>query len=141
MARKPYLIFDRLPLGQSTTLADCTPIPVGTGGHLDLSVDVGNAAGAASADAPVGAWQLWTSTGFKDDDNASYRPVQLAQLDTALVALGPTGNNAVISRTLSMRGVPGRWAKLLYVRSTGGSATIAASTAARARVTVTVDDA
>lgn len=141
MSRKPYLVFERLPLGQTTELVDCTPVPVGMGGHLDLSVDIANAAGAAPSDAPVGTWQLWTSTGFKSDDDANYKPIELAQLTQALTALNPTGNNAVVSKTLTMRGVPGKWVKVRYIRSTGGSATIAASTAARARVSVTVDDA
>lgn len=141
MARKPTIVLQNLPLGQSSALTDCTAVVIGPGGHLDIDVDIDNGAGGAPADAPVGTWQLWTCSGAEGTAETAtrYKVVGIAALTTAMIALNAVGNS-VVAQTLSLRGVPGRFAKLRYVRSTGGSAT-ATGTASRARVVLTVDDA
>jgi hypothetical protein len=142
MARKPTIVWTKLPLGQSSDLLDTPGVVIGPGGHLDIEIDIDNGAGAAFADAPVGTWQLWTGTGTDGtlETSTRYKQFTTTALTAALALLSPTGNNAVISSSLSLRGVPGRFAKLRYARSTGGSATVT-GTASRARVTLTVDDA
>lgn len=99
-------------------------------GELSVQCIIDNGAGGAPTDTPVGVWELYCSATSKDAD---YSPVVIEQLTTALARIAPNGNIR-ISAWVSLRGVPGKFAKFRYKKGSGGA------TSTRCTLNVTRDD-
>lgn len=95
--------------------ADITPsatIEIKYQGHLSIQCIIDDGAGGAPSDTPAGAWELWCSV-----DGTTYTKVDDA--DAELANIAPNGNN-VVSEWAAITDVPGRYAQVRYVRSSGG---------------------
>ncbi len=141
--RLPVRVFDKLPLAASSSLDDCPAIAIGVGGHLSLDVLVSNAALGAPTDSPKGVWEVWTTSVGANAAAADYSQVLDlgdGKFTTAITALSPQGNNALLKAGVSLRGLRGMYAKVRYNYTSGGTAGNLTAAASRARVIATVDE-
>lgn len=111
--------------GAGQTLATATPIPLGPRGLVSVHVSVDNGTdGVAPTDAPAGALHLYAAAFSKYD--------LVTAADTDLLAVSPTGSNALIGGWANFENTPGRSIKIVYTRTSGGG------TGSRLRIGVVV---
>lgn len=131
MPRKTVTVLSRASLAadsDTVALLGTSSVELQRGGEISIQCVVDNGAGAAPTDTPIGVWELYSS-----GTGTEYSPVELPQLTAALATIAPSGN-VKISRWVTLRGVPGKFAKMRYKATSGGASS------SRCFLGITTDD-
>ncbi len=115
MAARTTTKYRAVSLAATTTLAGTTAVELRENGHLSINASIYSGAGIAPVDTPVGVWQLWFS-----GDGTNYDLLSTAATVAELALIAPNGNNLVDAWAV-FSNAPGKFVKVLYIRSSGGA--------------------